>query len=126
MVEPITAVSGSAGTTRTQVDRSLSITSEPDNKWVAARQSKIDADQVALKQANAELQADIARFSGEADDEMEVSPDGQSRHHQKRAEGGGAEAIDRDDQVKLSGESERIGTVDFDDDTPFGHRTAIV
>jgi hypothetical protein len=72
----ITAVSGSATTTRTQVDRSLSIASEPDNKWVAARQSIIDADQVALKQANAELRADIARFSGEADDEMEVSPEG--------------------------------------------------
>jgi hypothetical protein len=126
MVDPITAVSGSAATTRTQVDKSLSITSEPDNKWVAARQSKIDADQVALKKANAELQADITRFSGEADGEMEVSPDDQSQHHQKRAKGGGTEAADHDDQAKLSGESERIGTVDFDDDTPFGHRTAIV
>jgi hypothetical protein len=126
MIDPITAVSGSAATTRTTVDKSLSITSEPDNKWVAARQSKIDADQVALKQANAELQADIARFSGEADDEMEVSPDGQSRHHQKRADGSGTREMDHDDQAKLSGESERIGTVDFDDDTRFGHRTAIV
>jgi hypothetical protein len=126
MVDPISAVSGSAATTRAQVDKSLSITSEPDNKWVAARQSKIDADQVALKQANAELQADIARFSGEADGEMEVSPDHQSQHHQKRAESGGTEAADHDDQAKLSGESERIGTVDFDGDTPFGHRTAIV
>jgi hypothetical protein len=126
IVEPTTAISGSAATTRTQVDRSLSITSEPDNRWVAARQSIIDADQVALKHANAELQADIARFSGDADDEMEVAPDGQSRHYRKRAAGGGTEAVDHDDQPKLSGESERIGTVDFDDETPFGHRTAIV
>jgi hypothetical protein len=126
MVDPIAAVSGSAAITRTQVDKSLSITSEPDNKWVAARQSVIEADQVALKHANAELHADIARFSGGADDEMEVSPDGQSRRHQNRADGGGIEATDRDDHAKLSGESERIGTVDFDDDTPFGHRTAIV
>jgi hypothetical protein len=81
---------------------------------------------LTLKHANAELYADIARFSGGADDEMEVSPDGQSRRHQNRADGGGIEATDRDDHAKLSGESERIGTVDFDDDTPFGHRTAIV
>jgi hypothetical protein len=124
MIDPITAVSGSAATTRTQVDRSLSITSEPDNKWVATRQSTIDADQDALKQANAELQADIARF--EADDAIEVSPEGQSPHPQKRAQGGGTWAVDHDDQAKLSGESDRIGTVDFEDDTPFGHRTAIV
>jgi hypothetical protein len=37
-----------------------------------------------------------------------------------------AEGMDHDDQAKLSGESDRIGTVDFDVDTPFGHRTAIV
>ncbi|QXZ80760.1 hypothetical protein [Rhizobium sp. L51/94] len=70
MVDAIRPITGSSATSPTQVDRSLSITSEPDNKWVATRQSIIDSDQVALKQANAELQADMARYSGVADDEM--------------------------------------------------------
>jgi hypothetical protein len=125
MVDAITAVSGSAATTATQVDRSHSISSEPDNKWVAARQSKIDSDQIALKQANTELKADIARYSGSADEEMEVSPDHQRQQHDKHAEVGDSPKDDHE-QAKLSGESDAIGTVDFDDDTPFGHRTAIV
>ena len=54
MVDSVTAISGSIATTPTQPDRSLSITSEPDNKWVADRQSQIDRDQAALKQAKAE------------------------------------------------------------------------
>jgi len=85
----------------------------------------INSDQVALKQANAELQADIARYLRAAYDEMEVSAD----HHfngGSEAEREGLGAADKDEQEKLSGESDLIGTVDFDDDTPFGHRTAIV
>ncbi|MGV1867440.1 MULTISPECIES: hypothetical protein [unclassified Rhizobium] len=125
MVDAIRPITGSSATSPTQVDRSLSITSEPDNKWVATRQSIIDSDQVALKQANAELQADMARYAGAADDEMEVSPDHHS-HGGSDAEREGLGVADKDDQEKLSGESDLIGTVDFDDDTPFGHRTAIV
>lgn len=121
MVDAITPVSASAATPATQVDRSLSITSEPDNKWVAARQSKIESDQVTHKQENIELQAEISRFAGQADEEMEVSPDGQREHHRE------TETSDHDaEEPKLSGESDSIGTVDFDDDTPFGHRTAFI
>jgi hypothetical protein len=124
LVDAVTAISGSAATSQVQVDRSLSITSEPDNKWTAARQSRIDDDQVALRQANAGLQSDIARFGGVADGEMEVLPDGHSSSQE------GHHSPDHQpvyqDEATLSGESELIGTVDFDDDTPFGHRTAIV
>ncbi|TQX86755.1 MULTISPECIES: hypothetical protein [Rhizobium] len=125
MVDAIRPITGSSATSPTQVGRSLSITSEPDNKWVATRQSIIDSDQVALKQANAELQADMARYSGVADDEMEVSPDHHS-HGGSDTEREGLGVADKDEKEKLSGESDLIGTVDFDDDTPFGHRTAIV
>ena len=126
MVDAITAISGSAATSATQVDRSLSITSEPDNKWVAARQSQIDDDLLALKQAKADLQSDILRFEGKADEEMEAAPDqhsaerdGHVRHHALEIEPG-------DQHATLSGESEEIGTVNFDEDTPFGSRVAIV
>jgi len=126
MVDVISPITSSSATSPTQVDRSLSITSEPDNKWVAARQSIINSDQVALKQANAGFQADIARYSGAADDEMEVSPDHHSRGGGSGGEGEGHQTDEHDEQQKLSGESDLIGTVDFDDNTPFGHRTAIV
>jgi hypothetical protein len=126
MVDAVTAISNSAATPSVQVDRSLSITSEPDNKWVAARQSQIDADQVALKQANAELLSDIARFADDADNAMEVCPDGHP--HKSRDHGHPQAAVQEGDEepAKLSGESESIGTVDFDDDAPFGHRTAFL
>jgi hypothetical protein len=123
MVDAITPVSASAATAPTQVDSSLSITSEPDNKWVASRQSHIDHDQVALKQANAELRSDIAHFNVLADEQMEVSPDG---HSSNDGHGQSDDELKDQHEAKLSGESELIGTVDFDDDTPFGHRTAIV
>jgi len=74
----------------TKVGISTSIGSEPDNAWVAARQSQITADQQASKGA-----AQTNRM-------------------------GNAE------QALLSGESERIGTRNFDKDTPFGKRVAII
>jgi len=126
MVDAISPITSSSATSPTQVDRSLSITSEPDNKWVAARQSIINSDQVALKQANSELQADIARYSGAADDEMEVSPDHHSHSGGSGGEDEGHRTVEPDEQQRLSGESGLIGTVDFDNNTPFGHRTAIV
>lgn len=126
MVDAITAISGSAATPSVQVDRSLSITSEPDNKWVAARQSQIDADQVALKQANAELLSDIARFADDADNAMEVYPDGHPHNSREHGHHHAVAQEGDEDPAKLSGESETIGTVDFDDDTPFGHRSAFI
>jgi hypothetical protein len=125
MVDAITAISGSSATTPTQVDRSLSITSEPDNKLVATRQSKINDDLAALT-ANAELQADIVRFGKLVDGESEVEPEGsfEGHHHPQKTTRGETDA-DASEEL-LSGESEEIGTVDFDENTPFGHRTAFV
>ncbi|MEB2846801.1 hypothetical protein GAO09_05025 [Rhizobiales bacterium RZME27] len=95
MVKPVARISASAASEATRIDHSLSITSEPDNAWVAARQDRMTADQEERKR-------DVT--------------EGDSEDH----------AREEADEALLSGESERIGSQNFDDDTPFGDRVAII
>ncbi|ULR45485.1 hypothetical protein [Rhizobium sp. K102] len=121
MVEAINPISATAASEPTKVGTSTSIGSEPDNAWVAARQSQITTDrqasrEMAQKQSANELipHADLA-----AEDEMHQRKWSARSQDEK-------EAGETAEQPTLSGESERIGTRNFDGDAPFGKREAIV
>ena len=123
MVDPITRISGSDGTSPTSMSHSLSISAEPDNAWVAARQSQINRDLEALGEINRRQDQSEQEPADEPVEEREPHPEDRRT----------VEAIERPEAEEaapeaelLSGESERIGCVNFDEDTPFGHRTAIV
>ncbi|EKF60145.1 hypothetical protein QWE_08621 [Agrobacterium albertimagni AOL15] len=98
MVERISRTSSSAASSQTEGGHTLNLGSDAQNAWVAARQSKINHDLEERQQRDAEEK--IA--------------------HDSPAEDGGAE------EKRLSGESERIGTQNFDENTPFGERVVIV
>ncbi len=124
MVDAITSISSSAASRATQADSSLSF-AEPTNAWVGARQSHITADLLARQSAalNEEEVAPAPHPHGD-----EVDADGQHGHRpQERAllEEIAAEAS-TEETATLSGESDRIGTMNFDDDTPFGERSAFL
>lgn len=137
MVEPVQPISATAPTAPTRIGSSTSIGSEPDNAWIAARQTQITADLMAragreqVTQDRPQRQAEAS--PGEADAEIPGLP----HHDPEHSHGGhhphetrGSDALEAsshtEDDPLLSGESDRIGTVNFDDDTPFGHRTAII
>lgn len=121
MVEPVTPVAATAASQAVKVESSLSI-AEPDNAWADARQSRVNADLAALKAARDEAEA-----SREEKAERNTLDD---RHPHKRHDASAAdmsgEGEDKPDEERLSGESDRIGTRNFDDKTPFGHRVMIV
>ncbi|MDI7860812.1 hypothetical protein MRS76_02490 [Rhizobiaceae bacterium n13] len=122
MVNPVSPISATAGSSATQTHSSLSIGSEAFNVWVAERQSKITAELQARAEENA------ARDARPTHPDHAVDPE----HRHPRDHQGSAS--DREQTVgedgsepdTLSGESDNIGTVNFDDDTPFGHRVAIL
>jgi hypothetical protein len=126
MVDAITPISASSATSATKVDDSLSITAEPDNKWVAERQSRIDADQVELKNAAKDRNGEPSALGVELDEDVITLLEGHSRKRKVKT------AVQSDspdaavEHLLLSGESELIGTTNFDDETPFGERVAIV
>ncbi|MBW6421065.1 hypothetical protein KX729_06390 [Rhizobium sp. XQZ8] len=126
MVDPIVPVSGTAASRATQVDRSLSI-AEPDNAWVAARQSKITAGLESFQAAVVHGEKHVPHPE-HSHDQSHVDPDDRHTHarheHDPSPESEAAE--DAQDSHTLSGESDRIGTTNFDDDTPFGDRSAIL
>jgi hypothetical protein len=126
MVDAITAIVASTATSVVKAESSLSITSEPDNKWVAERQSKIDADQVVLKNLHASARNNEARFQAEPEEVPVPLFEGHSRRRNSDGSVDGRGAADDAAEDALSGESERIGSTNFDDDTPFGHRVAII
>ena len=119
MVDPVARISATSASAATMTDRSLSI-AEPDNAWADARQSHINADLAALKKA---------RDEGDESGNEDVPDTLDDRHPHKRQDAV-AVAADTDEEQpedrRLSGESERIGTRNFDDDTPFGHRVIII
>ncbi|SCB57508.1 hypothetical protein GA0061105_102501 [Rhizobium aethiopicum] len=123
MVEAINPISATVASEPTNVGTSTSIGSEPDNAWVAARQSQITGDQLALRRdaQPPHTNALIPHLEQAVEDE---------EHERKRDGGempdGQAETGEQAKHPTLSGESERIGTRNFDDDTPFGDRVAIV
>jgi len=99
MVERISRTSPSAASLQTESGQTLNLGSDAQNAWVAARQSKINHDLEERQQRDAEEK--IA--------------------HDSPAEDGGDI-----EEKRLSGESERIGTQNFDENTPFGERVVIV
>ncbi len=117
MVSPVSSISATSAPSVTKVETSPSITSEPDNAWVALRQSQITADQIAQKRHVENKASNEGSPQGDADAES-----------QRDEEGDREVAMDADEPVpaNLSGESNLIGTRNFDDDTPFGERVAIV
>lgn len=126
MVDPIVPILSTTASKATQVDRSLSI-AEPDNAWIAARQSKITAGLEAFQTTLADSEKHVPHPDHPLDHEH-VHPD--DRHLNSRHDNDPsrelATAEEAQDDHTLSGESDRIGTTNFDDDTPFGDRTAIL
>lgn len=122
MVERISRISRSDATSPTDIGHTLNIGSDADNAWVAARQSQINRDIEERRRTMLEEKAEHGTLDDEqADGDHEPPSDP------------GVETSDADDtaedsaeEPRLSGESERIGTQNFDEDTPFGDRTLIV
>ncbi|MBA5802876.1 MULTISPECIES: hypothetical protein [Rhizobium] len=123
MVDAINPISATAASEPTKVGTSTSIGSEPDNAWVAARQSQITADQLVVKKAIEKESA--SGLIPHADLIVEEEEHPQKRHGHATSDDG-EEAGEQAEQPVLSGESDRIGTRNFDDDTPFGERVAII
>ena len=119
MVHAVTRVAATTPSSATKIGTSTSITSEPDNVWVAARQSQINADQVAQKKAGQDQNAETGSDAGAIEDLDQ-------RERPEEDDGGSAGAGGEQACHLLSGKSERIGSVNFDDETPFGERVAII
>ncbi|MGO4133003.1 hypothetical protein ACEQ6A_00385 [Rhizobium brockwellii] len=123
MVDAIHPISATAASEPTKVGTSTSIDSEPDNAWVAARQSQITADHLAAKKAAEKEAASVLIPHADLIVENEEHP---QKGHGHAASDDRDEAVEHAEQPVLSGESDRIGTRNFDDDTPFGERVAII
>ncbi|MBY5346532.1 hypothetical protein [Rhizobium leguminosarum] len=123
MVDAIDPIAATAPSEPTKVGTSTSIGSEPDNAWVAARQSQITADRLAAKKSTEKEAASDLIPHADLIVDHEQHP--QKRHWHAASEEG-EEAGEQPEQPVLSGESDRIGTRNFDDDTPFGERVAII
>lgn len=122
MVDAIKPISSTAASEPTKIGISTSIDADPDNAWIAARQSEITADQLAFKTAvEKEAANDLIPHADLLVDDEEA----QKRRGHSASEDG-EQAGEQTEPPLLSGESERIGTRNFDDDTPFGERTAII
>lgn len=122
MVDRISRISSSEASTRTEAGHTLNLGSDAQNAWVAARQSKINHDIEERHRIAVEERAENGM-----PEEDEASPDHKfaSRQWVDTSE---PEATPEDptEEARLSGESERIGTQNFDEDTPFGDRVVIV
>jgi len=109
MVDRVSPIAATSPSSVTSAEDSLSITSEPDNALVARRQSEITAAMERKKER------DILGHEG---------------HHSAEGHepsGDGARPADPDkatDAERLSGESERIGTGNWEDDVPPGEHVA--
>lgn len=118
MVERISRISRSDPTSPTDVGHTLNIGSDADNAWVAARQSQINHDIEARRQHAMEER----RQHGSP---LEDPGNGHTPTVLQETETDDAPESEGD-ELRFSGESERIGTQNFDEDTPFGDRVAIV
>lgn len=114
MVERIGRISRSAGSAQAEAGNTLNLGSDAQNAWVAARQSKIndDIEERREHQLPSEQGDNTERARGSRQD----TPLDDAR------QAGDLES----EELRFSGESERIGTQNFDEDTPFGERVAIL
>jgi hypothetical protein len=118
MVDRISRISSSEASTRTEAGHTLNLGSDSQNAWVAARQSKINHD---IEERHREAEEEHARHGASDEDD-----DARLGHAWNEAEDASETGEDEKGEPRLSGESERIGTQNFDDDTPFGDRELIV
>jgi hypothetical protein len=112
MVDKIEKVSGTSASAPTRVDTSVSL-SEPEAAWVAERQSIISSE---LAQRAREETDGLSRDDDVAE---RASGDRHLAHHSHAKKEDGSEEL-------LSGESERIGTGNLDEDVPFGDHVGFV
>lgn len=82
------------------------------------RQSQITADQIARKKYAKNKPSAEGGSPRDADDDRQQAGDEATQEVSAHS--------DQPDPATLSGESERIGTRNFDEETPFGQRVAIV
>lgn len=116
MVDKITKVSSSSPSTATRVESSLSL-AEPDAAWVAHRQSAINA---AIEKRKRDDGAAHERASpAETDADSVPGRDVDD-------EGSDAAPTNKESAELLSGESERIGSGNLDEDVPFGQHVGYV
>ncbi|CAH0341506.1 hypothetical protein [Rhizobium sp. CECT 9324] len=122
MVDPVNRISRSEASMPSQIDHTLNVRSDANNAWIAARQSQINDDLLELQKIA------IAELARRKEQEATVDPDEQHPHSRQWFEPvDPSEETEQSEQPpKLSGESDRIGTQNFDDDTPFGERVAIL
>jgi len=111
LVEKISKISASAAPIATRIEHSISV-AEPEIAWAARRQAEIDEG------------LEDRRKSGEHPHPESNAEDAGSRHldlhHSESPE-------QTDDAEKLSGESERIGTGNLDEeDVPFGEHSGYI
>lgn len=122
MVDRISRIFNGQASSPAEISLTLNLDSDSENAWVAARQSKINHDLEERKRAaKDEPRHQIADDGGEGngDDTLSSRQWPTTSDGEEPGEGGSEEAC-------LSGESPRIGTQNFDEDTPFGDRVAIV
>lgn len=123
MVDPVQRISSSSTSMPTHVGNSLSIGSEAYNAWIAARQAQINQDLLDLEKA---ARDELARRKAEEEEEEVSSNEQEHSRQQTQPFGEWSEVEDTPQPHTLSGESPRIGTHNFDEDTPFGERVAIL
>ncbi|WP_426122779.1 hypothetical protein [Pararhizobium sp. PWRC1-1] len=116
MVDKITRVSSSAPSVPTRVETSLSL-AEPESAWVAHRQSAINA---ANEQRKRHKDAAHDRESPERSD-GDCVPDPEDER-----DGSIRPPSEEEDAQGLSGESERIGSGNLDEEVPFGQHVGYV
>jgi hypothetical protein len=121
MVDRISRISSSEASARTETGHTLNLGSDSQNAWVAARQSRINHD---IEERHREAEEEHARHGAPHGD----AEDGGAWLDRDWIEPEGAPETSEDEtsEPRLSGESERIGTQNFDEDTPFGDRELIV
>jgi hypothetical protein len=116
MVDKISKLVSTAPSTATRVDTSVSL-SEPDAAWVAERQSVITANRLARKTGKG------AQIDGEAEG---LEEDRQANRHLDLHHSNANSVDDGLAAERLSGESERIGSGNLDEEVPFGEHEGYV
>lgn len=120
MVKRVSRIFPSEASNQAEVGHTLNLGSDPLNSWVSARQSKINHD---IEERRRNAPGEHADHGSAKEQEAEHGH--RSRHLIEPDETRNA-TEGAPDEPCLSGESERIGTQNFDEDTPFGDRVAII
>lgn len=115
MVERVTPTAATAASEATRVNHSVSL-AEPDIAWAAARQSAINA---GLARENAMHPASEPLSSGQDGDDHDLA-DRHLDHHRR------PDVCIVPEDEHPSGESDRIGSGNLDDDVPFGEHVGFV